>query len=519
MIVSAQDVRESEQFTIKSEPISSVDLMERAAQTVVAQLMSDLDMTAFDKIVVVCGSGNNGGDGLVAARLLAEKGFPTDVILTHQLPKVSDEFLYYLKKIEDTQKQCNNLQCINFEYFKTNASLYSEDNILIIDAIFGIGLSRPVTDFYADVISFFNDFKNPQRLLHHLKTVIVAIDAPSGLFVDQRTPSASPRIFADITYTFQWMKWAYLLPENENCVGHVSVLDIGLKLPSEKNIHNLLIDKELVSIFYRPLRKFAHKGSHGHGLLVAGSRAMPGAAFLAATAAMRGGIGKLTVHTVDAVADILPVALPEAIIDRDVNPANVSQIRWERLAPMQALAIGPGLGVTHQTASLLKDIISEVHSPFLLDADALNILAENKTWLAFLPAYTILTPHFKEFERLAGPVQNDFERIEKLQVFSQKYNVIVVLKGAHSVVALPNGKLYVNTTGNPGMATAGSGDVLTGIILACLSKGYAPEIAAILGVYLHGKAGDLALEQESQESLIAGDICKNIGKAFHSLLE
>ena len=246
---------------------------------------------------------------------------------------------------------------------------------------------------------------------------------------------------------------------------------------------------------------------------------MPGAAILSATAALRSGIGKVTVHTTANVAAALPIALPEAILDIDINDECVSCCHWDEISGLTAVAIGPGIGQTALSAALLRDLLSDVHAPIIFDADALNLLAKNKTLLAYLPENSILTPHFKEFERLAGASGNDFERVERASDFAKKHNVIVILKGADSVIAMPDGKRFVNPTGNPGMATAGSGDVLTGVLLALLAKGYAPQLAALLGTYLHGLAGDCALETESPESLIASDIAKNLGKAMKRLRE
>ncbi|MDD4395861.1 MAG: NAD(P)H-hydrate dehydratase [Bacteroidales bacterium] len=516
MIVSVSDVRESEQYTMKNEPISSLNLMARAADTFTMQLLKEVDLSSFDKILIFCGPGNNGGDGLVTAQLLALQGWQVEVVLAVGNSNKSAEFEENWAKLKQLQAQKQNLTCVHFEDIK-DVPPYPTTHLLVIDALFGIGLSRPLSDYFADVVFYINNLRSIERTMQLYKTLIVALDIPSGLFADKHTSLQSPCVFANVTYTFQWMKWAFLLPENADRVGDVSVLDIGLQLPPEKIIYSLLIDNELVNKLYIPPRKFAHKGSNGHGLLIAGSERMPGAAVLSATAAMRGGIGKLTVHTVDAVANILPISLPEAILDRDANLSSVSQINFDTMPALQAIAVGPGIGTSQRTESLLKDLMTEVHSPLILDADALNILANHKTWLAYLPAFSILTPHFKELERLMGPVKDDFERIEKVRNFANKYNVIVVVKGAHSLVVLPNGKIFVNTTGNPGMATAGSGDVLTGILLACMSKGYSPEVAAILGVYLHGKAGDCALENESEESLIAGDICKYLGNAFKTM--
>lgn len=284
----------------------------------------------------------------------------------------------------------------------------------------------------------------------------------------------------------------------------------------EENRGWLTLDS--VACLLHPLPIDAHKGTFGHGLLITGSADMPGAAILAATAALRGGIGKVTVHTAAHAAQHLPSRLPEAILHPDPNEHHITELRWETLQhDINAIAIGPGIGTHRQTVTMLKNILDEVHSSLILDADALNILSENKTWLAFLPPYSILTPHFKEFERLAGKCNDDFDRLEKSRAFAKKYNVVLILKGHHSVVSLPDGKQFFNTTGNPGMATAGSGDVLTGLLLSLMAQGYNPVESALLGVFIHGLAGDLYAESHEPRTLIASDLPLYFSPAYQAL--
>ena len=502
MIVTHNYIRESERVTMETEPISSTDLMERAAATVTDQLMKDVRIGDVEQVLVFCGPGNNGGDGLVIARLLALCHRPVTVVTACFSGVTTPDFDINYQRIQKMLSDYPNLQYVTFEEYRSNPTRATM--VVAIDALFGIGLSRPLTGEYAEVV----DFINAQQ--HY----VVAVDVPSGLFIDRHTPKEAHRIKAHRTYTFQWQKWAFLLPETVEFVGTVSVLDIGLRHVDDSfgRVGEYLTN-ETVAQLLLPLRKFAHKGSNGHGLLIAGSRTMPGAAILSATAALRSGIGKVTVHTTANVAAALPIALPEAILDIDTNENNVSCCHWDEIPGLNAVAIGPGIGQSSQSAALLRDLLDDIHSPVVFDADALNLLAKNKTLLAYLPANSILTPHFKEFERLAGASDNDFDRIERVGNFAKKHNVIVILKGANSIIAMPDGKYFVNSTGNPGMATAGSGDVLTGVLLALLAKGYAPQLAAIIGTYLHGMAGDCALDTESPESLIASDIAKNLGKA------
>jgi NAD(P)H-hydrate epimerase len=279
-----------------------------------------------------------------------------------------------------------------------------------------------------------------------------------------------------------------------------------------------LLTCELVKGIYIPVFKFAHKGSNGLGMLIAGSSNMSGAAILSAKAALRSGLGKLVIHAPATALDKVALTVPEAILEADINSYYFSWLPDDELNKYNTLAIGPGLGKDFDTTQALLELLKAVSYPIIIDADALNILAENKTWLKFLPTNSILTPHIREFDRLAGKSDNRLERTEKALDFVQKYQVIVVLKGHYSTIITPNGEIFLNTTGNQGMATAGSGDVLTGILLGLLSKGYSPENAAKLGVYLHGLSGDFALASQSHESLIASDIIENLGKAFKTIL-
>jgi NAD(P)H-hydrate epimerase len=322
---------------------------------------------------------------------------------------------------------------------------------------------------------------------------------------------------ADYTLTFQNPKLAFLLPENDPYVGRFEVLDIGLhpRYLEEVETNNLLTVKAMVKPILHNRTKYSHKGTYGHTLLIAGSEGKTGAALLGAKACLRTGVGLLSVHLPKVAQLPLQTAIPEAMIDGDDSETCFST--FGKLDAYTAVGVGPGLGKADDTVRALKRLIQEVQVPLVMDADALNILSDNPTWLPFLPAKTILTPHPKEFERLVGKSSTSFERLEKQRELAVKYNLIVIVKGAHTTVAMPNGTIFFNTTGNPGMATAGSGDVLTGIILSLLAQRYSPEEAAVLGVYLHGLAGDLAADEIGQEALMASDITEHLGKACAAL--
>ena len=492
------EIRDCERFTMQKHGISSLQLMEQAGCACADRLYYETILFETEDVYVYVGTGNNGGDGVVIAVKLLEKyhvsNNVTMVVCAPENARFSEEMQYQLKRWEELVSQYDNAKTI---YFSADNQPKPTKDDLIVDALFGIGLNKPVTGFFAEVI----------RHINASDAYTVSIDTPSGLFADQHTPDNSVVVVADKTLSIQFMKTAFLLPENGGFAGDVEVVDIEMEAPEGLDSSRTLLIESAMRALLRPLPAYAHKGTFGHGLLVAGCDRMPGAAVLAATAAMRGGIGKLTVHTVKSVKDILAVSLPEAIHDIDENEQVVSRIDWNRLPEnITAVAFGPGLGTSKQTVAAMKDILDTVKRPLVIDADALNMLAENKTWLAFLPSHSILTPHFAEFERLAGKPSDDFDRLERARQFAQRYSVILVLKGHHTVVTFPDGRQFFNTTGNAGMATAGSGDVLTGLILSLLAQGYAPEHSALLGVYLHGAAGDAYAEHHDPRTLIASDL-------------
>jgi len=484
--------------------------MERAGATCSAWIANRIRDNRITDIKVLCGSGNNGGDGLVIARHLSEHVFamaPTIEVLLCESPNP--------RRTREMEENLDRWVKITKENPATGLSVFNEDvaraftkETLVIDAIFGIGLSRPVEGACADII----------RSVNATEASVIAIDTPSGLFADIPTPEDATVMMAEFTLSIQYPKLAYFLPQACPFCGAVDVMDIGMYPPPELEWGREYLTKSSVAGLLRPLPPYAHKGTFGHGLLIAGSADMPGAAILAATAAMRGGIGKVTVHTAGETAQHIPTRLPEAILHRDANDHHISELHWGTLQKdINAIAIGPGIGKHQQTVTLLKNILDEVQSPLILDADALNILSENKTWLAYLPPYSILTPHIKEFERLAGVSANDFDRVEKARQFAQKYSVVLILKGCHTIISLPDGKQFINTTGNSGMATAGSGDTLTGLLLSFMAQGYNPVESAILGVFIHGLAGDLYTQTNDPRSLLASDLPNYFSAAFRHL--
>ena len=499
-ILSTAQVRQADQYTIQNEPISSLDLMERAARQVFERLMSQLHYES--KVKIFCGMGNNGGDGLALARMMYFEWVEPEVYMVRYSDKMSaDCEANYHRLKQETQVPIHDI-CSEADFPAI------ADDELIVDALFGSGLNRPVEGLAAELIGYLNQ----------QKAVRVAIDIASGLFAD--SPSPRGAIFnADQTLTFQVPKLAFMMPENDPFVGQLEILDIKLhpQFLLEVTSNNFLLNKDLITSIIHKRSKFSHKGTYGHALLIAGSWGKTGAAILGAKSCLRTGVGLLSVLLPKEYWTPLQASVPEAMMYA-MDDGN--QYRFETFADLQpynAIGVGPGLGKADETQRALKRLIQEVHVPMVMDADALNILAENKTWLSFLPAKTILTPHPKEFERLFGKTSNSFERLELQREMAMKYDIIIVLKGANTATAMPNGTVFFNTTGNPGMATAGSGDVLTGMILSLLAQRYTSEEAAVFGVYLHGLAGDLAVDEIGHEALIASDITDHIGKAYLSL--
>ncbi|MBR1513349.1 MAG: NAD(P)H-hydrate dehydratase [Bacteroidales bacterium] len=497
-VLSVEQIREADKYTIENEPIESIDLMERAARKAFEWLYR---RTPREKTIkIFCGMGNNGGDGLAVARMLNEQEMVPQVFMVRHSDRMSHDCeVNYYRLVNETKVPM-------FDILGEDDFPNVGPDDVVVDAIFGSGLNRPPQGMTADLIAYLNQSR----------AIRVAIDVPSGLFADQ--PSALGFIFkADYTLSFQFPKLAFLFPENDPYVGRFEILDIGLhpRYVEEVETRNLLTVKAMVKPILHSRTKYSHKGTYGHALLIAGSEGKTGAALLGAKACLRTGVGLLSVHLPKMAQLPLQTAIPEAMVDGDESETCFTM--FKDLDAYSAVGVGPGLGKADETQRALKRLIQEVQVPLVMDADALNILSENPTWLAFLPAKTILTPHPKEFERLVGKTTTSFERLERQRELSMKHNIIIVLKGAHTSITMPNGTCFFNTTGNPGMATAGSGDVLTGIILSLLAQRYSPEEAAVLGVYLHGLAGDLAAEEIGQEALIAGDIVEHLGKAFFSL--
>ncbi len=494
------EVHNIDAYTIAHEPIADIDLMERAAGKLFGWVTAHFDKDR--RVMVFTGPGNNGGDSLALARMLAGAGYVVEDYFLRFTDKISNSCRINLERLEKTGK-------VPVKMIRSEEELPEvTSGVLVIDGIFGSGLTRPLRGL-------------PEKAVARINAsgaAVVAIDVPSGLFGEDNTENDAEKILkADYTLTFQFPKLSFFFPENDAFTGEWVVLDIGLHpdiIAATPTPYHYLTVADVAGLI-RPRKKFSHKGTYGHAMLISGSCGRMGAAVLASRGCLRSGVGLLTVHVPRLGNDILQTAVPEAMLESDQSDILFSEV--PDLTPYSAVGAGPALGTRSNSQKALHALITTAKTPLVLDADALNMLAMHPEWYEELPEGTVLTPHPKEFERLAGPAVNGYERVHKALDFAVKYKVIVVLKGAHTAIASPAGEVWFNMTGNPGMATAGSGDVLTGIILGLLAQRYDPFDAARIGVFIHGLAGDRAREERGEEALIASDIIENMGKAFQEV--
>lgn len=489
-ILNTKQIRELDAYTIAHEPIAAIDLMERASQAFVDWFAPRIGATK--KVGVVCGTGNNGGDGLAIARLLNDWGYSTRVWIIYGGVSESEDFRINLGRLPAKVARTD---------VKTTDAFSPNDCDVLIDAIFGSGLSRAPAGLYADVI----------HVMNQADAMRIAVDIPSGLMADAHSSGAIVK--ADYTVSFQLPKLAFLLPEAYPFTGEWVLVDIGLnkKFVRQQSTPYFYTRQKDIRRIFRVRSKFDHKGAFGHALLIAGSYGKMGAAVLASKACLRAGVGLLTAHVPECGYTVLQTAVPEAMaaVDKDAfvfsKTPDVSQY--------STLGIGPGLGQDERTVKALATALENFRHPVVLDADALNILGANRHLLHLIPPGSILTPHPKEFQRLTTTWTDDFERLEMQKQLATSLRAVVVLKGAHTAVAW-EGAVHFNSTGNPGMATGGTGDVLTGLLTGLLAQNYSPFEAAIMGVFLHGLAGDLAAEELGMESLTATDLIAYLPMAF-----
>ena len=495
-------LKELDAYTIENEPVSSIDLMERASRAL-ARAMSER-WSAETPFTVFAGPGNNGGDALAVSRLLAERGCRVEVYLFNTKGTLSPD-------CETNKERLAGVAGIDFHEITTQfvPPVLKAEHV-VVDGLFGSGLNKPLSGGFAAVVKYINT--SP--------ATVVAIDVPSGLMGEDNTYNIQANIIrADLTLSLQLPKLAFLFAENAPFVGEWQLLDIGLSEEAieEKETDFALTEHEDVASMLKPRGKFAHKGNFGRALLIAGSQGMAGASVLAARACLRSGVGLLTVHIPFCNNFIVQTSVPEAMTEIDINDVRFSCAT--DTDDYQAVGIGPGLGKAGDTEAALLEQIESCQTPMVVDADALNLLGEHRGYIGRLPKGSILTPHPKELERLVGKCQNSYERLTKARELARSAGVHILLKGAYSVIIAPSGKCWFNPTGNPGMATGGSGDVLTGVVLALLAQGYDAETAARMAAYVHGLAGDIACKKHGVMGMTAGDIVTCLPPAWRMLEE
>ena len=501
-ILTCTQQKEADAYTIANNNILSINLMEKAASLIADEISKRWDRS--HRIVVFAGAGNNGGDALAVARLLFSKSYPVEIYLFNIKGTISEDCMTNIQRLQ---------QCGFTDYHEiSNAfeppKLTAED--VVVDGLFGSGLNKPLSGGFASVVKYINA-SNAQ---------VVSIDLPSGLMGEDNSNNLRTNIIrADLTLSIQLPKLAFLFPENEDIVGEWKTLDIGIsqEFIAQADTPYIITEASEMSQLIKPRKRFAFKNNFGHALLIAGSSGMAGASILAARACLRSGVGLLTIHTPICNHDILQTAVPEAMVQNDVHELYFAEP--VDLDNYQAIAIGPGIGQEEETALATFDQLADCYIPAVLDADAINILSSHRNYLNRLPRRSILTPHIGELERLIGRCNDSFDRLTKAKELAAYLQCYIVLKGAYSTVITPEGKFYFNPTGNPGMATGGSGDVLTGIILALLAQGYSQENAARLGTFVHGLAGDIACRRTGEISLTASDIIAALPEAWKELCE
>ena len=499
-IFTSAQIRELDKYTIENEPIRSIDLMERAAKALTQAIISEWSTST--PIVVFAGPGNNGGDALAVARMLLDYNYQVTTWLFNISSHLSEDCSTNKQRLAEKRPKAFIEVKDEFEPPRLEAGT------LVVDGLFGSGLNKPLAGGFASLVKYIN--ASPAQ--------VVSIDVPSGLMTEDNAYNIRANIVrADLTLTLQQRKLSFFFPENQQYIGRLKVLDIRLSPQGIEKMeanYTLIEENDIRPLLLRR-SPYAHKGNMGNALIIAGSYGMGGASVLATKACLRSGAGKVTAHTPKQNNVIMQVSIPEAIIQLDRDETVFSEA--VETEDYDALGIGPGLGTSEQTAAALFSQLRRSQCPTVVDADAINILAHHRAWIQQLPKGLILTPHPKELERLEGPSADSYERLTKACNLAERMQAFVLLKGHHSALCMPDGHVIFNSTGNAGMATAGSGDVLTGIITGLLARGYKQQEACLIGMYLHGLAGDIAVRDIGEESLIASDLIHYLPKAFKKL--
>ena len=503
-IFPSQAIKALDEATCQAQNIDSVELMERAASAISVEIISRF--LPSQRIVVFAGPGNNGGDALATARMLIEQGYRrVEVFLFNVLNRLSHDCEEERKRLITCADEVDFTEVIK----EFSLPLLSESDV-VVDGLFGAGLSEPLK----------GGFQSLARYINERKPYVISIDVPSGLFGEWNDHAVRRNmVHASLTLTFNFPRIAFFFSENSEVVGEWKILDIDLDEASmrETSTQWFMLDETSMRRLLKRRNPFTAKRDYGAVLVMAGSMGMMGAAVMCAKAVMRSGAGLVTVHSSRCGINIVQTSMPEAIFEPDKNDRFISDMRIHH--KHQAVAVGPGIGTAPETINGLQGLLNNVQQPLVIDADALNCIAKRPALLTMIPRMSIITPHAGEFDRLFGECETDEERLKKAIEKAQYYDIIIVIKGHHTAIVRPDGKVYFNSTGNPGMATAGSGDVLTGVIAGFLAQGHKPEVAAALGIYIHGLAGDFAAERFTEYSMTAPDIIEKIPIAIKSLLQ
>ena len=501
-IFNSATLRELDKATCRAQEISSVELMERAASAVSYEIISRF--LPGKRIVVIAGPGNNGGDALAVARMLLEQGYrKVEVFLFNVSGKLSHD-------CEEERKRLITVAGVDFtEITREFTPPYLGKDDVVIDGLFGSGLNQPMQGGFISVA----------RMINESGAFVISIDIPSGLFGEWNDDVLRRNVVhANLTLAFQTPRLSFFLEDNQICTGEWKLLDLDLdeeamrKAPADF----MLVDTRNVRPLLRKRPLFSSKRDYGSVLLFAGSMGMTGAAVMASRSTLRCGAGLATVHSARCGMPIVQTAVPEVMFEPDRDERFISDMTLNH--DHQAVVCGPGIGTSETTADALEGLLANVKCPLVLDADALNCISARPHLLELLPPQTVMTPHAGEFDRLFGQHDTAENRLKKAIEVARQYNIVIVLKGHYTATVRPTGRVYFNSSGNPGMATAGAGDVLAGVIGAFMAQGYRPDLAATIGVYIHGLAGDLAAEELGEFGMMAGDISDRLGRAIRKVM-
>lgn len=497
-LLTAQQIREADAYTITNEPISSINLMERASKAFVGWFVNHFPDRG-QQIAVYCGTGNNGGDGLAIARMLYNhKYLNLDVKIARYSEKTTPDFDINLSRVMNMGLDVRDL--------KSNAAFSTEEASIIIDAVLGSGINKPLD----------GDYKRLANFINNLHKTVVAVDVPTGFYISGEMPENASVIRADLAITFQQPKINFLLPESAPHIKCWEAVSIGLDEEFIQSLQSpyLFLEEKDIRGMLKPRHRFSNKGTYGHALIIAGQAKTMGAALLSSAGCAYAGAGLTTACVPESGLTALNTYQPEVMaIVRQEN--ELPNIEWDKF---DTIGVGPGLGKDEDALKLLTEALENFKKPMVIDADALNLLAANPTLWDSVPSGSIFTPHMKEFDRLFGDHVNWWQRLQSAIKNAQKRNINIILKNDYTIVATPDGKAYFNSTSNPAMATGGMGDVLTGIITSLVAQNYSPANACIIGVYIHGKAGDELATPNRMNVIMPGKLAQQLPLTMAKLM-